>query len=324
MPQAASHFKLCSHNLHGIQIVLKLDLRHLQMLEAISQSRTLLDAAHRLSISPSALTHRVREAERRLGVALLVKGKRQPAFTEAGNRMLSIATRCLRELERAEDELASSKLQVTQVVRVAASTLSGYEWLPDLLRRLNATQPSIEVEVVLDVSLNPVAALKDRLIDVAIMPARIRLAAVRSQELFRDEMVVVLPATHPKSRRRFLEADDLIDETYVTDGMKPETGREFERLFEPSGVRPARVLRAGHMEAVIALVRASFGVTILTRRTVAPYLAMGDLSVVRLTRKGLYLTWHAVLRADAAKSSAARIVADLLAEVGREARQRRN
>jgi len=324
LPQAASHFKLCSHNLHGIQIVLKLDLRHLQMLEAISQSRTLLDAAHRLSISPSALTHRVREAERRLGVALLVKGKRQPAFTEAGNRMLSIATRCLRELERAEDELASSKLQVTQVVRVAASTLSGYEWLPDLLRRLNATQPSIEVEVVLDVSLNPVAALKDRLIDVAIMPARIRLAAVRSQELFRDEMVVVLPATHPKSRRRFLEADDLIDETYVTDGMKPETGREFERLFEPSGVRPARVLRAGHMEAVIALVRASFGVTILTRRTVAPYLAMGDLSVVRLTRKGLYLTWHAVLRADAAKSSAARIVADLLAEVGREARQRRN
>jgi len=310
--------------LHGIQIVLKLDLRHLEMLEAISQSRTLLEAAHRLSISPSALTHRVREAERRLGVPLLLKGKRQPAFTEAGNRMLSIATRCLRELEHAEDELARSKQQTTQIVRVGASTLSGYEWLPDLLRRLNATQPSIEVEVVLDVSLNPVAALKDRLIDVAIMPARIRLAAVRSQELFRDEMVAVLPATHPKSRRRFLEADDLIDEPYVTDGMKPETGREFERLFQPSGVRPVRVLRAGHMEAVIALVRASFGITILTRRTVAPYLAGGDLSVVRLTHKGLYLTWHAVLRADAAKSSAPRIVADLLGEVDREIRQRRN
>lgn len=304
--------------------MLKLDLRHLQMLEAISQSRTLLDAAHRLSISPSALTHRVREAERRLGVALLVRGKRQPSFTDAGNRMLSIATRCLRELEQAEEELARSKQQATQVVRIGASTLSGYEWLPDLLRRLNAAHPSIDVEAVLDVSLNPVAALKERLIDVAIMPARIRLGAVRSQELFRDEMVAVLPASHPKSRLRFLEADDLIDEPYVTDAMKPETGREFERLFEPSGVRPVRVLRAGHTEAVIALVRACFGVTILTRRTVAPYLAAGDLSVVRLTRKGLYLTWHAVLRAGAGKASAARVVADLLAEVDRDIRRSRN
>lgn len=299
---------------------LKLDLRHLQMLEAISQSRTLLDAAHRLSISPSALTHRIREAERRLATPLLVRGRREPALTEAGIRMLAVATRCLRDLEHAESELARSAQQPTEVVRIGASTLSGYEWLPDLLRRLNASHPSIDVEVGLDVSLDPVSALREGVIDVAIMPARIRLASVRSRELFSDEMVAVLPTSHPKSRRRYLDAGDLIDEPYITDGTTPEAGREFERLFQPSGVRPIRVRRAGHTEAVIALVRASFGITILTRRTAAPYVAAGDLSVVRLTRAGLYLTWYAVLRSANAKTSAARTVADVLVEVERGAR----
>lgn len=294
----------------------RLDLRHLQMLEAISGSRSLTDAAHRLSISPSALTHRIHEAERRLAAPLLVRGRREPVLTDAGVRMLGVATRCLRDLEHAESELSRGGQHVAEVVRIGASSLSGYEWLPELLRRLNASRPTLDVEVAPDVSIDPLAALREGLIDVAIMPVRVRLASVRSRKLFRDEMVAVLPVAHPLSGRRYLDAGDLIDEPYVADAATPETGREYERLFQPSGVRPIRVLRAGHTHAVMALVRASFGITILTRRTAAAYLAAGDLTAVRLTRSGLYLTWHAILRAASARSSAARTVADLIAVSG--------
>jgi LysR family transcriptional regulator for metE and metH len=305
-------------DLHGIQLVLKLDLRHLQMLEAISQARTLKQAAERLHVSPSALTHRVREAERRLGVSLLSRDRRHPSLTAAGDRVLRTAVRCLRELEAAESEAGSAQHRSTELVRVGASTLSGYEWLPDLLRRLESTHPWIDVEIALDVSLDPVTAVKERAIDIAIMPARIRLAAVRSRKLFRDEMVAVLPSSHPKSVRPYLQAQDLADEPYVTDGITPERGREYERLFEPSGVRPRRVLRAGHTAAVIALVQAALGVTILARRAAAPYLAGANLTAVPLTRNGLYLTWYAVMRAGAAKSSAVRIVTDSLATITKE------
>ncbi|HEX7115934.1 MAG TPA: LysR family transcriptional regulator [Steroidobacter sp.] len=300
--------------MHGIQLVLKLDLRHLTMLEAISRSATLKQAADRLSLSPSALTHRVREAERRLGVQLLLRGQRRPVLTEAGKRVLQGAVRALREIETAESEATNAAQQTTALVRIAASTLSGYEWLADLLRRLAASHPTIDVEVALDVSLDPVGALKQRAIDIAIMPARIRLATVRSYKLFDDEMVAVLPASHVKSDRPHLEAADLVEEPYVTDGITPEIGREYERLFEPSGVLPKRVLRAGTTGAVIALVKAGLGITVLTRRTAMPHLAAGDLKAVKLTRKGLYLTWYAVMRAGTAKSSPTRIVADVLAE----------
>lgn len=293
----------------------KLELRHLQMLEALAGAPTLGRAADRLNITPSALTHRIREAERRIATPLLVRGRRVPTLTAAGERLLAVAVRCLSELDGAEHDVAHGAPQPLDVVRIGASTLSGYEWLPDLLRRLAAAHPTIDVEVALDVSLNPVAALKERLVDLAIVPARVRLGSVRSLELYRDEMVAVLPAGHRLARRPHLDAEDLIDEPYVTDGTTPEKGREFERLFEPSGVRPRRVLRAGHTEAVIALVRAGFGLTILTRRTAAPYLAGADLAAVRLTPKGLYLAWYAVLRAESFRQSAARTVAGLLVEI---------
>jgi len=300
----------------------KLDIRHLQMLEAVAGEVTLAAAADRLSITPSALTHRVREAERRIGAPLLARGQRGVALTPAGVRLLEVAARCLKELDQAEWDAGRGVTAHVDVVRIGASTLSGYEWLPDLLRGIAASGLPIEVEIALDVSLNPVQALRERRIDVAIMPGRAALGSTRSLPLFRDEMVVVLPVGHAKGRLPYLEAEDLLDEPYITDGTTRETGREFERLFEPSGVRPQRVLRAGHTEAVIALVRAGFGLTILSRRTAEPYLDPAGLTAVPLTSKGLFLEWHAVLRKDSFRSSPARTVSDLLDASARVDRSR--
>jgi LysR family transcriptional regulator for metE and metH len=302
--------------------MVNLDLRHLQMLEVLAEARTLASAADALSITPSALTHRLREAERRIGAPVLVRGRRGVKLTPTGLRLVEVARRCLGELELAERAIERGGAAGVELVRMGASTLSGYEWLPGLLRQVESAGLAMEIEVVLDVSLAPVQALLDRKIDLAIMPTRVSVASTRSLPLFRDEMVAVVPAGHSKAGRAFLDAEDFSEESYVTDGTTRETGREFERLFEPSGVRPRKVLRAGHTEAVIALVRAGFGLTILTRRTAEPYLRPAGLVVIPLTAKGLFLEWHATLRREAFHGSPARTVADLLVGVDRrQARQ---
>jgi len=78
---------------------------------------------------------------------------------------------------------------------------------------------------------------------------------------------------------------------------------------------PARILRAGHTEAVVALVRAGLGITVVTRTTAAPFVAAGGLSVVPLTATGQFLTWHAVIRSNQDRGSAPRVVAETLARL---------
>jgi LysR family transcriptional regulator for metE and metH len=127
-------------------------------------------------------------------------------------------------------------------------------------------------------------------------------------------MIALLPTGHPKASRRHLDVADVAGEVYVTDTVTPEHGREYERLFEPAGLRPARILRAGHMEAVVALVRAGLGITVTTRTSAAPFVSGGGLSAVPLTSAGLYLTWHAVSRSGGT-AGAAKEVAQALASV---------
>lgn len=300
------------------QFLPKLELRHLLMLRAIAVSPTLAEAAHRLNITPSALTHRLREAERRIARPLVERGGRRARLTDAGERFLLAAHRCLAELESAEREAGAGARVIRQIVRVGGSTLCGYDWLPTLLRHLETKQPAIEVEMVIDVSLNPMAALRDRRIDLAVMPNRTRGREVSSVRLFQDEMVALVPADHPKAKRRHLEVRDFVAEVYVTDTTAQESGREYERLFEPAGMRPARILRAGHMEAVIALVRAGLGLTVTTRTSAAPFLAAGGLRVLPLTANGEFLTWFAHYRATRVRDAAPRVVAEALAQVVRE------
>ena len=80
----------------------RLEIRHLRMLVAIDEAGGVADAAAILGVSGSALTHRIREAERRLGIALYsrVKGRLRP--TPAGDVLRQSAIRLLTDLDRSE------------------------------------------------------------------------------------------------------------------------------------------------------------------------------------------------------------------------------
>ena len=55
---------------------------------AIARERSFTKAAARLGVSQSALSHKIRELEERLGVRLLTRTTRSVAPTEAGERLL--------------------------------------------------------------------------------------------------------------------------------------------------------------------------------------------------------------------------------------------
>ena len=50
-----------------------LDLRHLELIQAIIETGRITDAAENLGVTPSALSNRLREAERLLDVPLFIR-----------------------------------------------------------------------------------------------------------------------------------------------------------------------------------------------------------------------------------------------------------
>ena len=271
----------------------KLSISHLQMIQAIADCGTVSSAARRLHITQPALSHRIRKAEHRLGIELFHRKNNRLSLSKAGNRLLHMAVCVLEQIECAEHDIEKMQEGIDQVIRIGARTYSCYHWLPVILKKFRRAYPKIDIEIITDAIQDPLRALERGAIDLAIVSRQPQQRRFNSRKLFDDEMLAVLPAQHPLADKKFLTPMDFASETYIANDTTPERGREYDLFFSREDVQPKKLIQAGLTEAIIELVRAHFGITILTRWVLEPYLKSGDFTVVPLTQTGLYAEWYA-------------------------------
>jgi len=124
----------------------------------IAQERSFRRAAVRLGVSPSALSHTMRELEERLGVRLLNRTTRSVSTTEAGLALLDRLEPAFAEVESAVQAVEtfhgrpSGRLRLN-LPRVAASLA-----LTPVLGRFVQAYPDIELDLVLDDGLTDIVA----------------------------------------------------------------------------------------------------------------------------------------------------------------------
>jgi LysR family transcriptional regulator for metE and metH len=276
----------------------RVSTRHLQMILAIATTGSVSEAAGLIGLTQSALSHRIREAERLLNTELFYRRHKKLIPTSAGKRLLQSARVVLGELERAENDINKLSVGIEHVVRIGNEAYGSYHWLPPFLTDFMAEHPSISVEIIPDVSMDPYTALRNGSIDLSIVSGTVVQTGFRTLKLFRDEMVAVLPGGHANAGQDWLSPEEIADNTYISYHTNPGPGREYEQLFSRYQLLPPRVIRAGVTEAVVEFVRAGAGITIMPTWALKPYLRHGGLSTVKVTKEGLYLDWQVVLRKD--------------------------
>ena len=291
----------------------RLDVHHLQMLTALADTGALAPAAKRLAVTPSALSHRIREAERRLDLVLFTRRGRRLMPTPAAEILLNMARGVLSELERAEADAQRIGKGASDVVRLGLGAYSAFHWLPAFLRVLAAREPSVQLEIVAGAAKRPEAALLDGEIDIAVLHGRAERLGLRTVALFDDELVAIMSPGHPLAARRHLEPEDLTTVDYFTYSMTPEPGLEYDRALRRAPA-PRRLTRLEQIEAIVELVKAGLGVSILTRWAMEPHLRAGTLVSRRVTPEGIDVPWFAALRASEPEDAAAARVAAVLSD----------
>ena len=289
----------------------RLELHHFATVMAIVDAGSLTVAADRLAVSQSAVSHRLAEAERRIGQPLF---ERRPARglqpTPAGLRLYHSAARALPELLRAERDVIRAAGSAADVVRLGVGSYDCYHWLPEYHRRLVETLPDVLLELVV-VGDEPGARLLDGDVDVVLAPGR-PSGAIVSRPLFTDELVLLTHPDHELVDRGWIEPEALAEQTYLTYSRTPSPGFEYDRFVRPSGVVPSTVLVIEDTGAIVEMVAAGLGVTILSRWASGPAIDDGKVAAVPCGRRGLDLAWSALLReATPDEAPEARVATDL-------------
>jgi DNA-binding transcriptional LysR family regulator len=122
-------------------------------------------AARKTGESQSAVSKAVSALEKRLGVALLHRTTRKVTLTDQGQRYLERIKPLVDEIQVADGELASSTLDVSGLVRIAAPSTFGRLHVLPLIPELLARHPGLRVDLVLSDAVRDM--VEDR-IDLAI------------------------------------------------------------------------------------------------------------------------------------------------------------
>ncbi|CUJ93286.1 HTH-type transcriptional regulator GltR [Ruegeria denitrificans] len=165
----------------------RLEIDALRALLAISTHGGVTRAAEHLSLSQSAVSHKIRRLELALDCSLLARRAGGPLFTEAGQRLCNYA----RRITELHDEALSSlgKKPLTGTIRLGMTEDTATSDIARILGRFTRLYPEIHVRTRTSQSLNVQAWLKVGELDVAVMQ-------IFRQDVLPDDLILFEDTLH--------------------------------------------------------------------------------------------------------------------------------
>lgn len=302
--------------------IMKLELRDLQMVAAIAASGSVTRASTELHRTQSAVSHQLRAVEERLGTALFLRAGKRMVATAAGDRVLAAARRVLEDLRATEEDLRRLGSGESGLLRVCAQCNTGYYWLPPLLEIFRTRYPEVDVALAVECSLRPIAALLEGKLDVAIVTQAVRHDQVRLRPLFADEHAVIVAPGHPLAARAFVRPGDLASEHLLLYSSSPDDSFTIQTILRPAGVLPRRVSFVMLTEAILEMVKARLGVSVMQTWAIEPALRSGEVRAVPITPGGIHRYWQAATLVAAGTVPYVEAFIELLARRAMPARRR--
>ncbi len=292
------------------------------MVAAIAASGSVTRAAGDLHRTQSAVSHQLRRIEERLGTALFLRVGKRMVMTAAGERVLGTARRVLEDIRATEEDVRRAGAGDAGVVRVCAQCNTGYHWLPPLVTVFRRRHPEIEVSLAVECTLRPVEALLEGKLDVAIVTQPVRHDHVRVRPLFEDEHAVIVHPDHPFAKRAFVRPEDFASERLLLYSSSPDDSFTIQTILRPAGVVPQRVSFVMLTEAILEMVKARLGISVMQTWAIEPALRAGDVRAIPITAEGIHRQWHAATLAAAGTAAHVDAFIDLLASRAMPARRR--
>ncbi len=264
-----------------------MDIRQLRYLVALADERHFTRAAEREHIAQPALSQQIRRLEEEVGIPLVERTTRRVAMTEAGELLVGRARRILSELSAAESELQGLRGIQTGHVSVGAMHTMGPVDVSLALAIFHERHPGVELTVREQSSEELAEMLRDDVLDLAFLSVteRIESHGLGLQLLLSEELVVILPPTHPLRQRPGVRMAELAGEQFISYREGARLRELLNHAAREAEFDPQVMLESNESRRIRRLVARGMGVAILPRSDAQG--AGADVAVVALTDPAL-------------------------------------
>lgn len=278
-----------------------LERSHLNILLALEAGGTLGQAAERLHLTQSALSHAIRKLEDQAGVELWRNEGRKLRLTQAGEYLLGVARRVIPQMEEAESILRGYGEGRQGKLRIGMECHPCYEWLLTVVSPFLQKWPLVDLDVVQQFRFNGLEALLNHQVDLVITSDPLDNPSFHNQPVFAYELMLVSAADWRRDRAEYVEPTDLCDTTLITFPVVRERLDVFTRFLLPAHCEPKKHHRVEETEIMIQLVAAGRGVCTLPGWLAEKFRAQYPVIVRSLGRAGVHKHLYLVFREEDAQ-----------------------
>lgn len=275
-----------------------IEIRHLRTIQTLRETESVVDAAERLHLTQSALSHQFKELEERLGTQLFIRKSRPMRFTGAGLRLLRLADEALPLFRNAERDVGRLAGGVAGRLHMAIECHSCFQWLMPAIDEFRSAWAEVELDLASGFSFAPLPALARGDLDLVVTSDPVDIANITYVPLFGYEAMLAVDNHHALADQAYIVPADLADQTLITYPVERDRLDIFTRFLDPAGVDPKQVRTSELTIMMMQLVASGRGVCCLPNWALHEYSARGYVSAKRLGAEGLQATLYAAVRSD--------------------------
>ncbi|MFD2180370.1 HTH-type transcriptional regulator MetR [Veronia pacifica] len=274
-----------------------IELKHLKTLSVLRDTGSLTATATQLCLTQSALSHQLKDIEKRLGCKLFLRKTRPVKFTAEGDILLRLADDVLPRFAKTEAELANLKEDTQGRLHMAIECHSCFQWLMPALKDYQVTWPHVALDFSSGMGFEPLPSLASGDLDLVITSDISPRSDVHYEALFDFEVRLVTGPGHPLAEKAHISPGDFADQTLLTYPVQKQRLDVFNHFLSPANVEPEKYKKADNTLMLIQMVSAGLGIAALPNWAVSEFSRQG-LVVDKPLENGLWRRLYAAVRAS--------------------------
>src|SRR5262245_39367874 len=268
-----------------------LDFKSIETFLWVVKLGSFRSAAQRMNTTQPAISQRVAQLEREMGVKLLNRDHRVASPTPSGRRMVVYAEKLIGLRAEMMTEICDSSA-VRGVLRLGVAETIVHTWLPQLVKRVNETYPNLSLEIEVDITPNLTARLLAQEIELAFVVGPLSAPDVQSR-LLCDHDINFLASPLLGLGKSKVTRRDLARFPMITFPRKTRPYEAVRAVFDRPDLPPIRLHASASLATVIHMAIEGLGIAVIPSAIVENELKDGRLQQLDANLKIPPLTFSA-------------------------------
>jgi len=256
-----------------------MDLASLRIFLAVAEERSFSRAAIRVHRTQPAVSQAVRRLERDLGEELFDRSSKSGTLTDAGRVLQHYGQRLVRLAEETESAISELRDLRRGRVLIGANEAAVHTLLP-IIARFRQRVPEIALDVRRVPARQIAVEVQQGSLDFGALTFRPAESGLLETVIGSDELVLLVPPTHPFARRTEVTMEEAAGEPVVAHNDPSPARERVLRLFEERQIALKMVIALPSLDGIKRAVESKLGVAVLPRRCAIAEIASGRLVAV--------------------------------------------